>query len=123
MQATVFTLMFLASAPILLVPTFIAIASRRGHAAKVVPANILLWVILYFAVRSIVVNIDGSLGMLPFQPSVLLVLLAWLALLRYALVGGTTSAAAVDSAQSKTGMTDEVTDASSNKSLERTRDR
>ena len=124
MQATAFTLMFLASAPIFLVPAFIAPFSRRDHASKVVPANVFLWAILYFGVRAVVVGDAGSRGLSPFQPSALLVLFAWLGLLRYAIVGGGSHSAADGSNSpietSTSGFADR---ASSNKSLERTRDR
>ena len=94
MQTTVFTLMFLASAPIFLVPTFIAHFSLRGHTLKVGSINLLLWALLYFTVRSVISDSPGLSENpaprpgLPFQSSVAVLLISWLALLRYAIVGG-----------------------------------
>ena len=127
MQTTVFTLMFLASAPIFLVPTFIALFSRRGHTLKVGSINLILWAFLYFTVRSVISdspslsdNPAPRFG-LPFQPSVAVLLIAWLALLRYAIVGG------AKHMDAETTPTQELTSgipehASPNNSLERTRD-
>ena len=94
MQPTVFTLMFLASAPIFLVPSFIAHFSRRGHTLKVGSVNFLLWALLYLTVRSVISDSPGLADNpaprpgLPFQPSVAVLLISWLVLLRYAIVGG-----------------------------------
>jgi len=80
MDSTVFTLMFAASAPIVLLPTVFALFAKSRRASLIAGFNLLLWGALYLTVK-------GALGApIPNIPglSLIVVLLAWLVLLRFA---------------------------------------
>jgi hypothetical protein len=79
MQNTLFTVLFLASAPIALMPATIAVFTRSHRVVPIVSVNLLVWGGIYLLLRSVV-----STSRLP-SPGVILLLIAWLALLRFAI--------------------------------------
>ena len=80
MQDTVYTLLFLASAPIALMPAAISLFTRSSRAVTIVSLNVVVWGGLFLLLRSSV-----SAANLP-SPGVILLLVAWLVLLRFAIL-------------------------------------
>ena len=83
MSSWIFSLMFLSSAPIFLMPAAIALHVRRSRSAVVVFINLALWALLYFAVRSILNDAGSGSLQFPLRPGVVGILIGWLILLRY----------------------------------------
>jgi hypothetical protein len=81
MPTAVVVMMFLASAPLFLMPATIAWINRPRSVAIVV-VNLVLWVFLYFEVSD-PFNIPTS--RFPFRPGAVGVLIAWMFLLRSAI--------------------------------------
>ena len=80
MQNTLFILFFLASAPIALMPATIAMFTRSHRVVPVVSLNLLVWGGIYLLLRSVALT-----SSLP-SPGLTLLLIAWLVLLRFAIL-------------------------------------
>jgi len=81
MQSTVYSLLFLASAPIALMPAAIALFTKTRRKTFIVPLNLLVWGGLYLLLRGSTL----APGALP-SPGVIVLLIAWLVLLRFAIL-------------------------------------
>lgn len=79
MQETVYGLLFLASAPIALMPAAIALftKNRRG---PIVAFNLLAWGGMYLLLR------NAAFAQGPPSPGLIVIVIAWLVLLRFAIV-------------------------------------
>ena len=75
MQDIVYSLLFLASAPIALMPAAIALFTKNPRAVPIVSVNVLAWGGVYLLLRS-----TG------FAPGLIALLIAWLVLLRAAIL-------------------------------------
>ena len=86
---TVILLFFLATAPVGLLPTILALVTKQRHRVWIAAGNIVLWALLYLAARAF--TLAGSTG---FAIPTYLALLAWLFLFGWALRSLGTRAAA-----------------------------
>ena len=77
---TVILLFFLATAPVGLLPTILALVTKQRHLAWIAACNVALWMLLYLGAR--VFTLAGSTG---FAIPTYLALLAWLFLFGWAL--------------------------------------
>lgn len=87
-HSLVFTLIVLvSSAPLLLMPALLAMQARQEGRALIVVGNLVLWGAVYLSVRPVVGAAVGSgPGMgAPLRPGILLCLIGWLVLLRFAI--------------------------------------
>jgi hypothetical protein len=82
MDSTIFTVMFLASAPIALMPSAIALFLRRKRAPVILGFNLLAWGGLYCTMRAVM----GAPAQPPFEVPIPIVMVVWLVLLRSAIV-------------------------------------
>ena len=80
MQDTVYNLLFLASAPIVLMPAAIAVFTKSQRAVPVVAVNVLVWGGTYLLMRG-----AAFAARLP-SPGLILMLIVWLVLLRFAVL-------------------------------------
>jgi hypothetical protein len=80
MQDTVYSLLFLASAPIALMPAAIALFTKSHRAVPIVSFNVLVWGGTYLLLKGSVFG-----GGTP-SPGLILLLIAWLVLLRFAIL-------------------------------------
>ena len=80
MDKTIFTLMFLASGPIALMPTAIALFTKKSHRIAICGLNILVWLGLYFLLQDVVVSGSGTGLAVPVPLAIAL----WLILLKIA---------------------------------------
>jgi hypothetical protein len=80
MQDAVYTLLFLASAPIALMPAAIALFTKSHRAIPIVSLNVLVWGGVYLLLR----GASFAPG-LP-SPGLIVLLIAWLVLLRFAIL-------------------------------------
>jgi hypothetical protein len=80
MQDTVYSLLFLASAPIALMPAAIALFTKSHRAVPIVSFNVLLWGGMYLLLRG-----SAFGGSLP-SPGLIVLLIVWLVLLRFAIL-------------------------------------
>ena len=88
MPSLAFKLMFLASAPVLLMPTFLALRTRRTGRAWIALGNLVLWGCLYLSLGSVLGTVgSGFLVGFPLRPGTVLSLIGWLVLLRFAIAG------------------------------------
>ena len=83
MENTVFTLLFFATAPIMLMPSAVAMFARRKHRIAIIAVNPIVWAGLYYLFREGAVGGSRNGLVLPLP----LALVAWLILLRFAIVG------------------------------------
>jgi hypothetical protein len=79
---TIFSLLFLATAPIMLMPSAIALFARKKHASVILAVNLLVWGGLYLLMREGLATGSRSGLALPVPVA----LITWLILLRFALV-------------------------------------
>jgi hypothetical protein len=114
MPFTVIAMLFLATAPIHLLPAILAVFLRCPGRAWVVVANLALWIAL---------PLSSALGM-PVQLGLVGALVLWLLLLRVVLNRTSSSSSGFSNAPSLAiDGVDHAAMEPSNKSLERTRDR
>lgn len=85
LNPTVVLIFFLATAPIALMPSIIAAATRRGSAPWIVAANLVLWGTLYWGATRFTIETSTS-----FRIPTFLALLGWLALLGLSIRGPST---------------------------------
>lgn len=86
MANTIFSLVFLASAPIFLMPSALAFFSKNKHAGAILTLNLVIWAGLYFLMSDSLVSSPQRVLALPVPVA----LLAWLVLLRFAISDGNT---------------------------------
>ena len=80
MQDTVYSLLFLASAPIALMPAAIALFTKSRRAVPIVSLNVLVWGGAYLLLRG------SAFAAGTPAPGLILLLIAWLVLLRFAIL-------------------------------------
>ncbi|MDO5609803.1 MAG: hypothetical protein Q4G62_03320 [Pseudomonadota bacterium] len=80
LNQTVILLFFLATAPVGLMPSIIALFTRQHRRPLIVIANLLLWALIYWGARSF--TIEGSTG---YRLPTFLALLGWLVLLGFSI--------------------------------------
>ena len=86
-----FNLMFLASStPLVMMPALLAMQTRQDGRRLILVGNLVLWICIYSSLRPM----DGALGSglmvgflvgFPLRPGILLSLIGWLVLLRFAI--------------------------------------
>ena len=81
MSPIIFNFLFLATGPIALMPSIIALFTRRTGRGWVLAGNVVLWTVGYFAARS-VIEPSGSVHV-----SVAIALIGWIGLLAYSVRG------------------------------------
>lgn len=80
MQDTVYTLLFLASAPIALMPAAIALFTKSSRAVLIVSVNVLVWGGMYLLLKGSVFASGVP------APGLIVLLIAWLVLLRFSIL-------------------------------------
>jgi len=80
MPTTVYWLMFLGSAPIVLMPASLALFTKSHRVVPICCLNILVWGGTYLLLKSVT-----FVSSLP-SPGLILLLIAWLVLLRFAIL-------------------------------------
>lgn len=82
MPPAVFYLFFFATAPIALMPSIISLLTKHRARAYIVPINLVLWAVIFFAAKSFTIGTSSK-----FQLPTLLVLAVWLVLLGFTIRG------------------------------------
>jgi hypothetical protein len=80
-------LVLISSAPLLLMPAFLAIQTRQEGRTLIVVGNLILWGSVYLSVGpvgGVAVGSEPGMGF-PLRPGILFCLIGWLVLLRFAI--------------------------------------
>jgi hypothetical protein len=86
-HSLVFTLLVLvSSAPLLLMPALLAMQARQEGRGLIVVGNLVLWGCVCLSLSSVFGTVSAGPAMeFPLRPSILLSLIGWLVLLRFAI--------------------------------------
>ena len=85
MPPAVFYLFFFATAPIALMPSIISLLTRHRARVYIVPINLALWAVIFFAAKSFTIGTSSK-----FQLPTLIALAVWLVLLGFSIRGEST---------------------------------
>ncbi len=80
MTPTLVTFFFLATAPVALMPSIIALFTRQKSRLLIIGINLLLWGLIFIGARNFTLGTSSA-----FQLPTLLALAAWLVLLGYSI--------------------------------------
>lgn len=83
MNQTLALIFFLATAPVALMPSVIALCTRHRSRLFILAANLVLWAGVYFLVQSFTISTSNV-----FRLPTYLALLSWLALLAWSIRNG-----------------------------------